>query len=104
MAAAAASSTVGPRAALLVVDMSVEQLGAVRYRRDEVVAAIKRLVESHRFAVACDCRLWLKQRSSSSTCPLAELYPGKVQLDIGLTPRVESAWLQLLESTVLSSH
>lgn len=61
-----------PRRALLVVDMSVEQVENLHHRRATVIRAIQELasIEGH-WCLKLDCRLWL-HNSEESTLSLVE--------------------------------
>jgi nicotinamidase-related amidase len=65
-----------PAAALLVIDCSVEQWADVPWRRPSTQAAIARLVadDNGRFAIKCDCRLWIG--NDAETTSLWTVYPG----------------------------
>ena len=68
------SCGVGGTAALLVVDMSVEQVSDTLYRRVQVLNNIRALcAETGNFFVCrYDCRLWIEDASSTS---LSRIYP-----------------------------
>lgn len=64
------------RRALLVVDMSVEQVKNVSYRKASLLKNICLLADDNFFALRLDCRLWFDGSVKSS---LQDLYP-----DVGL--------------------
>ena len=78
--------------ALLVIDMSIEQLANVSYRKKETISNIRQLVLSDpsAFDLILDCRLWIKDPTMSSLptvyaggvadTPGAELHPDLVGL------------------------
>mmetsp|Transcript_28327 Transcript_28327/g.39134 ORF Transcript_28327/g.39134 Transcript_28327/m.39134 type:complete len:184 (+) Transcript_28327:237-788(+) len=52
--------------ALLIIDMSVEQVKSNLYRRSQVIEIIKKLVDSGAFKLCLDCRLWISKPSMTS--------------------------------------
>ena len=60
------------RRALIVVDMSVEQMSAVRFQADTVVRNCRRLALSQVFDLRIDSKLWLKSPQESS---LSKVWP-----------------------------
>jgi nicotinamidase-related amidase len=71
MAAAAAA-----KSALLVIDMSVEQVRNVSYRKEAVLGSIKKLLGASScsvlFDLRLDCRLWIERASQTS---LSTVFP-----------------------------
>lgn len=66
------SSRRRPRAALVIVDMSVEQVADLSYRKKETIDVILRLANEADFQLVVDSHLWMGPDDKSS---LAELYP-----------------------------
>eukprot|EP00906_Rhabdomonas_costata_P034569 RCo048634 len=60
------------RRALLVIDMSIEQVSGVSFRKTEVIQNIRKLARSGRFALSLDTRLWIADPSKTS---LTWVYP-----------------------------
>lgn len=63
-------------AALIVVDMSVEQMANVNYRAKEITTQCHHLLHSNVFALKIDCRLWLNRPEEST---LSWVYPETAQ-------------------------
>mmetsp|Transcript_16099 Transcript_16099/g.38456 ORF Transcript_16099/g.38456 Transcript_16099/m.38456 type:complete len:210 (-) Transcript_16099:337-966(-) len=66
------SLSMARRSALVVIDMSVEQVGDLSYRKQQVIDTIGRLIDSNAFDLCVDSRLWITDPSKSS---LPTLYP-----------------------------
>ena len=59
--------------ALVVIDMSVEQVANISYRKKEVIETIHRLATSSSFDLIIDSHLWIGPNDGTS---LRRLYPG----------------------------
>lgn len=102
MAASEAGAREGPhpRTALVVVDMSVEQLGAIGYLKADVVAMVRALLESCAadapnappFDIVVDSRLWIKDPSKTT---LSKVFPDVGHADstgAELLPELRRPW------------
>ncbi|CAE7326757.1 pncA [Symbiodinium natans] len=61
------------RRALVVVDMTVEQVANISYRKKEVIDTIRKLAQSGQFEALIDSHLWFEKGGPASS--LAEMYP-----------------------------
>jgi len=61
-----------PKKALIVIDMSVEQVANITYRKQKVIDTIQRLATSDVFDLILDSHLWI---GPSDTTSLRRLYP-----------------------------
>ena len=61
-----------PRRALIIVDMSVEQVANIQYEKKSLVENIKTLAELNFWDLKVDSRLWLHSDKESS---LSHIYP-----------------------------
>lgn len=61
------------RRALLVIDMTTEQMANISYRRDALVATVRNLVLNGGFDAKVDSHLWFSQDGPPSS--LADMYP-----------------------------
>lgn len=64
--------TEGRQSALIIVDMSVEQVADLSYRKQDTINAIVHLVNNANFDLIVDSHLWIGQDDESS---LPDLYP-----------------------------
>ena len=55
-----------PRRALVIVDMSVEQVAGISYNARTLISNCHKLAESEYFNLRIDCRLWLRSPDESS--------------------------------------
>jgi len=69
-------SRILPPKALIVLDMTVEQMNPVSYRRKEIVEVIAKL--ARKFVIKIDSRLWITDPKSTS---LWRVYSGMGQAD-----------------------
>ena len=65
-------STEGRQSALIIVDMSVEQVADLSYRKQDTINAIIELVNNANFDLIVDSHLWIGPDDESS---LPDLYP-----------------------------
>eukprot|EP00434_Breviolum_minutum_P013683 symbB.v1.2.012062.t1/scaffold825.1/size159525/3 len=61
------------RRALVVVDMTVEQVANIKFQKDEMIQTIKNLAQSGQFDALVDSHLWFEKGGPPSS--LAEMYP-----------------------------
>eukprot|EP00439_Symbiodinium_sp_Y106_P060144 s3918_g8.t2 len=61
------------RRALVVVDMTVEQVANISYRKKEVISTIRNLAQNGQFDALIDSHLWFEKGGPPSS--LAEMYP-----------------------------
>ncbi|CAJ1385273.1 unnamed protein product [Effrenium voratum] len=59
--------------ALVVVDMTVEQVANISYQKDEIIQTIRRLAQSGKFDAIIDSHLWFEKGGPPSS--LAEMFP-----------------------------
>lgn len=64
--------TEGRQSALIIVDMSVEQVADLSYRKQDTINAIVHLVNNANFNLIVDSHLWIGPDDESS---LPDLYP-----------------------------
>ena len=60
-------------AALVVVDMSVEQVSELKDRKEDIIESIRNLASRPEWECKVDSHLWVKDPSQTS---LSEIYPG----------------------------
>jgi nicotinamidase-related amidase len=84
------------RSALVIIDMTVEQVETLCFRKAETIDAIRTLLERNRgFRLVVDSRLWIDDQKGSS---LWSVFPGVGRADApgsALIPELSSAWTNL---------
>lgn len=63
-------STVGQRQALIVVDMSVEQVATIDYRKKALIESIRAVASNFDWRLKLDSRLWFRVANESSLATL----------------------------------
>ena len=84
-----------PRSALVIIDMTVEQVETVSFRKAETIDAIRTLLERRCFELVVDSRLWINDAKETS---LWSVFPGVGRADApgsALIPELEAAWAAL---------
>lgn len=81
--------------ALVIIDMTVEQVQTVSFRKAETIDAIRVLLERRCFDVVIDARLWIHNAKETT---LWTLFPGEGRADApgsALIPELEAGWAAL---------
>ena len=55
------AAAAGSGSALVIIDMTVEQVANVSYRRSEILETIRRLTKEGNFSAVIDSHLWLPE-------------------------------------------
>lgn len=84
-----------PRSALVIIDVTVEQVRTLSFRKTETIDAIRTLLERRRFDLVVDSRLWITDGNETT---LWSVFPGVGQAGApgsALIPELEAAWASL---------